>query len=368
MPHATKKGSIEIAMIATMVVSIAGFSLALWTKNKVENSISNKLGAVTALSDTINTFRTNVNSTDETLRSTTSTDPGHLHTTSSITGIDYIHPVAQGGIGTSTNPSDGQFLSASDTIPTWKTFVGSGVTIAHSPTSTSFTTVGLDTSLNYSWTGTHTFSATTTQASSTFIGGVLNVSSTATFQATTTFNGRTVGLLANNLIAATTTAVSNPNTTATTTLLTVAIPANTIGKNNNSIQAEIWLDTLKITGSDTKFNASYGGVEFAKVTWPASGISCTNASPCAAFITLDVQARNSTSSQLGSMEVRMYAATASTSTLGTTIQFGLPTFTTIAATSTIDQTLLLTVTAGAAHATEQNVTMEKYTVTRVQAQ
>jgi len=211
-----------------------------------------------------------------------------------------------------------------------------------------------------------TFAATTTMASTTNIQGPLNVTSTTAFQGIVTFNSSTVGLLANNLIAATTTAVSNPNTTATTTLLSVTIPANTIGRNNNSIRAEIWFDAMKITTTDTKFNAYYGGLEFAKINWPAAGPSCSNATPCAGLMILDLQARNSTSSELGSMDFRIY--TASTSSMATTALFGLPTFTTISATTTIDQTFSLTVTAGTAHASEQNVTMEKYTVSRIQAQ
>jgi hypothetical protein len=57
----------------------------------------------TQLSDTINTFRTNVNGSLDSLyhalSDTTSTDPGHKHSTSTITGT---FGVAAGGTGTST--------------------------------------------------------------------------------------------------------------------------------------------------------------------------------------------------------------------------------------------------------------------------
>lgn len=41
-------------------------------------------------------------SLDWLLKAGTSTNPGHLHTTSSITGINYVKPVSEGGSGTST--------------------------------------------------------------------------------------------------------------------------------------------------------------------------------------------------------------------------------------------------------------------------
>ena len=119
-------------VLALAALSVA--SLALFSANKAKNIVENELnkqielnlGAVvssTALSDTIGTFRINVNDNftrvNDQLINSTSVDPGHLHTASSVSSTITI---AKGGTGTSTLPTaDGQLpiVSASTTSFTY---------------------------------------------------------------------------------------------------------------------------------------------------------------------------------------------------------------------------------------------------------
>src|SRR3990167_6023058 len=114
-----EKGFINIlGVLAIAALSVA--SLALFSANQVRNVVEGELqkqielnlGAVvssTALSDTIGTFRVNVNDNftriNDQLINSTSVDPGHLHTTA---GISSTIAISKGGTGTSTLPTDGQ--------------------------------------------------------------------------------------------------------------------------------------------------------------------------------------------------------------------------------------------------------------------
>lgn len=99
-----RKGFAEVfgVLLIGAVLVLSTFLYAEYGARKEIN-----LGMVTELTDTINTFRTNVNATDQALRSTTSTDPGHLHTTSSISGV---FKMTNGGLGTSTVPAASDML------------------------------------------------------------------------------------------------------------------------------------------------------------------------------------------------------------------------------------------------------------------
>jgi hypothetical protein len=148
----------------------------------------NNLGAtvtLTNLSDTIGTFRTNVNdslnSINAALSDSTSTNPGHLHTTSSISGV---FGTSSGALGITATPTNGQLLSANTNTPAWKTLNGSGgTTITSTTDSITINTTALDTSASYNWTGGHSFAGGVT-STGTFI-----VTGTSTI-ATTTFTGR----------------------------------------------------------------------------------------------------------------------------------------------------------------------------------
>ena len=143
-------------------------------------SYESRLGvtiATTSQSDTIGTFRTNVNTSLENIK----TDLESVSSTQGTYGTIVVEntPLAtnKGGTGTSTLPTDGKILSANGSTPTWKTLTSDGsITIATTTTSTQISTAGVNTAANFNWTGVHTFSAgvtstaTTTLATTTMTG------------------------------------------------------------------------------------------------------------------------------------------------------------------------------------------------------
>lgn len=122
------------------------------------------------------------------LQSPTSSDPGHKHSTSAVTGLTtQVWNVGQGGTGTSTTPSDGKMLIGSG--GSWKlgtltasgtnthVYVGSGtVAISADPT---------DVTNDYAWTGAHTFAGGVTSTGAVVVSSTLNVLGTATFTGST---------------------------------------------------------------------------------------------------------------------------------------------------------------------------------------
>lgn len=176
-----RQGFIDIlTLILLGAVSIGGsFLYTQYLKQgqqvkQLENLIS-PLGASftsTTLSDTINTFRTNVNTGLTNINSQLESVSSTIATYGTIVTANSPLPVANGGTATTTTPSNNQFLSNVSGVPTWKAFfAGSGMTITQGATSTSFETQGIDTSQNFSWTGQHTFGATTTINSSIIFTG-----------------------------------------------------------------------------------------------------------------------------------------------------------------------------------------------------
>ena len=90
-----------------------------------------------------------------------------------------VVPVANGGSGTSTAPTDSQFLSANGSVPTWKNLVaGNNVTLATTTTSTVITvttgsaSAGTDGMVQYNASGTFAATSTFRLTSST---GQLNI-------------------------------------------------------------------------------------------------------------------------------------------------------------------------------------------------
>ncbi|MAH46242.1 hypothetical protein CMI37_10455 [Candidatus Pacearchaeota archaeon] len=123
----------SITVLATLILGFLVGAVAVGTvtrervitlKTEVQEKeiavLQAQLGASvssTELSDTINTFRTNVNGSltriNDDVVNATSVDPGHLHTTAGVSGTIAI---ADGGTGTSTPPSEnGQVLISSGT-------------------------------------------------------------------------------------------------------------------------------------------------------------------------------------------------------------------------------------------------------------
>jgi hypothetical protein len=143
-------------------------------------SYESRLGvtiATTSQSDTIGTFRTNVNTSLENIK----TDLENVSSTVGTYGTIAVEdaPLVQnkGGTGLSTYPTDGQFLSSNGTTSVWKSLTSDGsITIATTTTSTQISTVGINTASDFTWSGAHTFTggvsstATTTLATTTMTG------------------------------------------------------------------------------------------------------------------------------------------------------------------------------------------------------
>ena len=152
---------------------------AFFARQEVEKAIEQQanFGSViqTQLTDTIGTFRTNVNSSLTNLAANLATVTSTVNAYGNITAENTPLAVNKGGTGTTTTPLDSQYLMASGTTPTWKTLVASsGITIVYTATTTQFSTPGFDNTANISFTGNNTFSGS------------------SSFNASTTFNNNTI--------------------------------------------------------------------------------------------------------------------------------------------------------------------------------
>jgi hypothetical protein len=84
--------------------------------------------------------------------------------------------VNKGGTATTTSPSDGKYLGANGSTPTWKSFVGAGgVTVSTSTTSTIISSTGFDSGSNYTLTGGWVYNSSSTFNSTTTLNGNTNV-------------------------------------------------------------------------------------------------------------------------------------------------------------------------------------------------
>ncbi len=117
------KGFINIVLLSAVAIAVAGYGIytgyqanQAWEKAKTEG-----LGAAilqTELTDTINTFRTNTNTSltliNAQLTDATSSNPGHFHELTNVSASGTL-PINKGGVGTTTAPSEGKLLIGSST-------------------------------------------------------------------------------------------------------------------------------------------------------------------------------------------------------------------------------------------------------------
>jgi hypothetical protein len=169
-----RKGFIEIAaMLALAAVSIGFMVYAL---HLVQDSTDQKLAANiidTQISDSIGTFRTNVNTSLDNLNTQLNSVSSSVSGLGTMSAVNSPCAVANGCLGTSTAPTANQIPIASGTTPTWKTLTASsGISITFDSTHIFVSSQGIDTTQAFTWTGAHTFSATTTFASTTKFTGV----------------------------------------------------------------------------------------------------------------------------------------------------------------------------------------------------
>jgi len=263
------KGFLNIALAIGLGALALGISLfGIYKANDI------RLGATvytTQLTDTIGTFRNQVNSSTANLNAELVAVSTTIHTYGTIVTANSPLPIANGGTATTTAPSANQFFSANSAVPTWKSLVaGSGMTISSGNTSTVFSTQGIDTTSTFSWTGLHTFLGGLISNSSSFTG-VLSATGTLTLGGNITFNTNPTmpNNFPNGLIAASTTDISAPANT-TTTIFSVTIPTSTIATQGSMVEifVEISGGTVNTTNETSTLTLSYGGVPIISgVTW-----------------------------------------------------------------------------------------------------
>jgi len=182
-----RKGFISLILVGIMSILVVGV-ITWYAKNEIDSS--QKLGATTydtQLTDTLNTFRTNVNSSLDNLNTELESVSGTVITNSALlTDL----PVAHGGTGTTTVPINMQYLMSSGTTPTWKNLVGgAGITISSTISSTILNTQGFDPTQNFAFTGNNTHAGTETFNGTTTVNGAFSSTASSSFSATTTFSG-----------------------------------------------------------------------------------------------------------------------------------------------------------------------------------
>ena len=258
--------TVVLAGVALIVAS--GFFVRSGIDRQWSDTVTTLLGTVstTQLTDTINTFRTNVNgdlfNLNADLRYTTTTDPGHKHTTSTTTGV---FSGTNGGIGTTTLPSDAQYFGANGTVPTWKAFIGTGaITITPTTTSTIINSTAFSTSTAYNWSSLQTFQGGVTSTAATTLSGNNTFSGTTTISAPLTISGNvTVGNgvtgLGTRLYSSSTNVVITDGTE--TNLFSFTLSSSTLST-ENVIRGTCYSFpyNLATVGNDIRFRLKYGSV------------------------------------------------------------------------------------------------------------
>ena len=245
MPQKTNQGFILpiIAGIAAVVFLVVT-GVAIY---EGKQATQQKLGATilqTQLSDTIGTFRTNVNTSLANLNADIATITSTQSSYGTIVTQNSPLPIAAGGIGTGTSPSDKQMLVASGTSWAYKTLSSStGISLTYTPTAIIIGTAGFDASTNIGFTGNNTFAGLST------FNGQTNLAST------TVFPNLSSGILLTN---------------GSKTVGTIPAPANGTGT-TLSYQNGAWTSGLYQLYATSTFTATTTGpTNVATVTVPTA--------------------------------------------------------------------------------------------------
>jgi hypothetical protein len=218
-----RQGFVSALILAIIAIAITG--ILLYTAPRESNNLAASIQ--TQLTDTIGTFRTNVNTSLTTLDAAVAAVTSTIATYGNIVTQNTPLGTAVGGTGTTTLPSANQIMSANGSNPAWKTFsVGAGLNVTNTASGIQVGTVGFDNTANISFTGNNTFSGTSGfTGTSTFSGQDVH-SVTSTFNGPAVFNGGTQGI--ETILSASGAVVSTYSSTATTTLVSVTVNSSTI--------------------------------------------------------------------------------------------------------------------------------------------
>lgn len=249
------KGFINIIVLGLVaILGLAGSVYVADRLNEYEKAQEEqKLGATiltTDLSNTLNTLRTNVNTSltnlNAQLTDSTSSDPGHIHTTSSVNGFGSTTPISRGGTGTSTAPTDNKLLIGSSTSYAFTNAIPDCASASSSKL--------LFTSSTRSWScGLDTASI----ATSTIAGLILRASSTSPY----------VEWTGQAFFRKASTSVDTTSANAEFIMATSTIPANLVGANKGLRVKAGW--TLNSNdGVTLSYNVKYGNQVVASTSAP----------------------------------------------------------------------------------------------------
>lgn len=224
------KGFVGIFVLAGAAIISLLVSAAFVRYETNKTAEEQKLGATvytTQLTDTINTFRQQVNSSTANLNTELSAVSSTILSYGTIVSQNSPLPTAAGGTATTTAPSNAQFLSANGTSPAWKTLiVGAGLNSTTTATTTQIGTTGFDNTADISFTGNNSFSNTST------FNGVVIFNATTTFNTTTTFSKSLITTASTSLATARVGGAASPNAQ---TLLSVGTSTNVFSVQNNGL-------------------------------------------------------------------------------------------------------------------------------------
>ena len=298
--------------------------------------------------------------------------------TSTLANIDYVNRVATSGVADASQTVAGKVEIATGAETASSTGAG-GTTALLVPPASLFTSTSsasgkvpvvgpnnklsqnfLNLAESYAWTEPHTFSSSTRLSASSTIGVA---GATSTFRGGLDFtNASTTGLVISNLIEASSTNVSAIETTATTTLFTVPIPANIL-IGNNVVVADVYFSLAQQNGAgdNHQFRASYGGTNFATLN-----IQATTPDVLTGKLEIYLIA-NGSSAQEGGITARFQVQPSAAGTVAiatNTLEAVGNTVGTSSVSGTASQNLVLTVTNNFSIAAK-GVTMSGYIVRKV---
>lgn len=223
--------------ILLLVGIAAALVLAGFAYKKSEDA---KFGASlqTQLTDTLGTFRTNVNTSLTTLDTNVATVTSTLNGYGNIVTQNTPLAASAGGTGTSTTPT-GTFLGNNGGVPQWKALIiGNGLLSTTTASSVQLGSTGFDNTANITFSGNNTHNGLETFASTT------KFNASTSFNATTTFTANLLGAQFIPLLAAGTVTSTNNFSTGTSGVFV------TIG---SSTANGIASTTISLTGTHRVF-------------------------------------------------------------------------------------------------------------------
>lgn len=161
---------------------------------------------------------------------------------------------------------------------------------------------------NYTWSGNNSYTGTSTFSASFRTTGSSTIGAAGV---TTTFSGTIVGLPFSQILDSTSSAVTVGNTTATTTLISIPIPANTL-VGINAVRVHIYFSTLHETNGAAQvghFTMTYASNTVATLNITGGG----GGSNTRGYLDMILQAKASSSAQYGTLFINAISSNPSAS-------------------------------------------------------